>query len=115
MLAGVGCWNTTYTWIGGELVVAMDVPNASAAQQVASSVTATGPPAQIQSKINLNHSKMYVKDATISEIFGNAVKPGRELLEQIIKTYKAYMTYPFSHLFKPTSKGKIFIIHSSDF
>ena len=102
-----------YLRIGGELVVAMDVPNASAAQQVASSVAATGPPAQIQSKIHLNHSKMYVKDATISEIFGNAVKPGRELLEQIIKTYKAYMTYPLSHLFKPTSKGKRFIQKTS--
>ena len=74
----------------------MDVPNGSAAQPVAPSVTATGPPAQIQSKINLNHSKMYVKDASISEIFGNAVKPGRELLEEIIKTYKAYGIHDIS-------------------
>ena len=41
------------------------------------------------SAITLDHSKIFSYEATIPEIFGQDAKPGRELLETIISTYKA--------------------------
>lgn len=40
------------------------------------------------SSICLNHSKMYQYDASLPNIFGSKVKPGRELLDKIMETYK---------------------------
>lgn len=39
--------------------------------------------------MKLNPAKQYVKGATLSDIFGASVTPGRELLDIITKTYKA--------------------------
>jgi len=41
------------------------------------------------SAITLDHGKIFSYEATIPEIFGQDAKPGRELLETIISTYKA--------------------------
>ena len=39
--------------------------------------------------IVVNHSKLYSKNATLVEIFGPQVQPGRELLDEITRIYKA--------------------------
>jgi len=38
--------------------------------------------------IVVNHSKLYSKNATLVEIFGPQVQPGRELLDEITRIYK---------------------------
>lgn len=63
----------------------------------------------IPSSIALNHAKMYVYTASISEIFGENVKPGRELLEAIIETYKARM---FSQGDQGVTRGFFILISS---
>lgn len=52
---------------------------------------------------------MYVYTASISEIFGENIKPGRELLEAIIETYKARM---FSQGDQGVTRGFFILISS---
>lgn len=62
----------------------MDPTPATAAEQTAPSGAGNAP-----AVLKVDPASQYRKNATLSEIFGPHVQPGRELLDVITKTYKA--------------------------
>lgn len=63
---------------------------ARAGASAPSSGAAVGVDPHNRKKLEANPAKTYAPDASLTEIFGPEVTAGRELVDEIIRVYKAY-------------------------